>query len=361
MKPHVIGWAALFLCGLAAAAQEAPYQPAKTADETLARIEALGGQVRYVSRGSEELEVDFQFAGERVHDEHLQDLQALPNISVLRIKQTAITDVGLVHVAKLTKLRRLQLDETAITDAGLAHLKTLAELESLQLFRTKISDAGLKHLVELPQLKQLLVGETAVTAQAVSELTHARSQLVVIPNRGVDRGRTEIIQRTAISLLAEARTELAFVQFDLDELAPHQEYLKQTEEATRKQAESTKAAAEDLKRKRDDANKLASDAERTAKEATRQAESKPDDAELRAQAESRQQAALTAKSAADQAQATYAAAQQAADEARLEFDSTRQLHDRARNARKKLEREQRIVEGAELRVRDAERLIDESK
>ncbi|QDU27050.1 Leucine Rich repeats (2 copies) [Anatilimnocola aggregata] len=360
MSLRLIGVLLLFDCGLAAA-QKANYQPAKTAEEALARIESLGGCVRYLSRGSDLLEVDFQFAGDRVRDEHLQDLLVLPHVAVLRLKQTAITDIGLIHVAKLPKLLRLQLDETAITDAGLTHLKPLEDLESLQLYRTKVTDSGLKHLAELPKLKLLLVGDTVVTARAVHELTQSKPQLTVIPNRAVDLVRAEIIERTSISLLEDARTALAIVQFDLDELAPHQEYLKQFEEVTRKQAESTKAAAEDLKRKRDEANKLASDAERTAQEALKQSSVKPDDANLGKQAEAKQQAATTAKTTADQAQSAYADAQQIAEEAKVEADTIRQLHDRARNAKKKLEIAQRIVAGSQQRVMDAQRLIDNSK
>lgn len=348
----------LFICGLAAA-QEANYQPAKTADEAVARIESHGGQVRYLSRGSDLLEVDFQFAGDHVRDEHLQDLLVLPNVAVLRLKQTAITDIGLLHVAKLLKLRRLQLDETAITDAGLPYLKPLVELESLQLYRTKVTDSGLKHLAEFSKLKLLLVGETAVTATAVQELTQTRPQLAVIPNRAADLSRAEIIERTAIALLENARNDLALVQFDLDELAPHQEYLKQVEEGTRKQAESTKAAAEDLKRKRDEANKLASDAERISKDTLKQSAAKPDDDDLRTQAEAKQQAAASAKSTADQAQSAYAAAQQSAEEAKAHADSARQLHDRARNAKKKLDIALKILTGSQQRVADAQRLREE--
>lgn len=41
---------------------------------------------------------------------------------------------------------------TKVTDAGLAHLKRLTKLETLYLHRTKVTDAGLVHLKGLTKL-----------------------------------------------------------------------------------------------------------------------------------------------------------------------------------------------------------------
>ena len=43
-------------------------------------------------------------------------------VTVVRLRETRITDAGLVHLGKITTLKRLHLEKTAVTDAGLQHL-----------------------------------------------------------------------------------------------------------------------------------------------------------------------------------------------------------------------------------------------
>ena len=125
-------------------------------DQAVAQIEEVGGAVRYIDAKRRSLEVDFQFAGDQVRDEHLQPVLALPRVYVLRLKGTAVTDTGLAHVAKITTLQRLYLEETAVTDAGLQHLAALKNLEFLNLHSTKVTDRGIEIVAKLPKLKQLV-------------------------------------------------------------------------------------------------------------------------------------------------------------------------------------------------------------
>ena len=100
-------------------AEEIPYRRAASVEDAVERIEELGGSVRYLTAKQEMLEVDFQFAGDTLRDEHLKYLQRLENVVTLRLKQTGIGDRGLARLRKITTLRRLFLDQTAITDDGL--------------------------------------------------------------------------------------------------------------------------------------------------------------------------------------------------------------------------------------------------
>ncbi len=126
-----------------------PYKPAANADEAVKRIEELGAIVRRVVPKDDALEVDFR--NSIVTDAHLQYLQSLKMmVTVVRLRETRITDAGLVHLGKITTLKRLHLEKTAVTDAGMQHLSGLKELDLLNLFGTAVGDAGLVHLKAYP-------------------------------------------------------------------------------------------------------------------------------------------------------------------------------------------------------------------
>ena len=86
---------------------------------------------------------------------------------------TNVTDSGLVHLKRLTKLELLNLDGTKVTDAGLAHLSGLTRLLGLDLSNTKITDAGLVHLKELTKLEFLFLKGTKVTDAGVKKFRQA--------------------------------------------------------------------------------------------------------------------------------------------------------------------------------------------
>ena len=60
-------------------------------------------------------------------------------------------------------LHSLSLRNTDITDNGLVHLKTLKALTSLDLYDTRVSDQGLAHLKDWPRLEVLVLGMTQLT------------------------------------------------------------------------------------------------------------------------------------------------------------------------------------------------------
>jgi hypothetical protein len=113
------------------------------------------------------------FAKLEAHDElHVPALQLLKNHPTLEELElpSRITDAGLRHLSKLTKLESLCLNDLPITDAGLEHLRGATGMSSLALSGTKITDAGLAQLSGMTGLQTLILSSTSVTDESVDQL-----------------------------------------------------------------------------------------------------------------------------------------------------------------------------------------------
>ena len=64
-------------------------------------------------------------------------------VDAVDLRDTQITDAGLIHLKGMTKLVNLHLDGTSITDAGLVHLKELTNLKALYIAETQVTDIGI--------------------------------------------------------------------------------------------------------------------------------------------------------------------------------------------------------------------------
>jgi internalin A len=131
----------------------------------------------------------------QVEGKDLAILDAFPALTDLSLENTRVGDVGMTHVAKLSKLewlnlyrtwvgddgarslsqsrsiRMLPIGETNLTDVGLAHLSKMSQLTYLGLRGNKITDAGVLHLLKLENLEGLHLGETEVTDKGVRRLS----------------------------------------------------------------------------------------------------------------------------------------------------------------------------------------------
>ena len=76
----------------------------------------------------------------------IKDLLDLPNLGVLDLYGTGITDEGLKGIGKMKKLWALSLVSTSITDASIKELSELKSLVGLSLMDTKLTPAGLAAL-----------------------------------------------------------------------------------------------------------------------------------------------------------------------------------------------------------------------
>lgn len=81
-------------------------------------------------------------------------LKEQPDLEVLVLRGTLVTDAGLVHLQGLKRLRLLHLAGTQVTDAGLVHLQGLTQLRSLDLTGTQVTEEGVANLqVALPDCR----------------------------------------------------------------------------------------------------------------------------------------------------------------------------------------------------------------
>ncbi len=106
-------------------------------------------QLRRPSWGKAALDKD------RYTDEGLRALSLCTEMQDLAIDRLSVTDKGVTHLAKLTRLRKLSLP--GISDEGLRTIAQLHSLESLSISSGLLSISGLKSLNSLTNLRTLIL------------------------------------------------------------------------------------------------------------------------------------------------------------------------------------------------------------
>ncbi|HVX64676.1 MAG TPA: hypothetical protein VHC19_28915 [Pirellulales bacterium] len=105
-----------------------------------------------------------------------QKLRADLLAGTLLIRNTSITDEGVLHLVHIKSLRVLSLEGTSIGDRGLARLASLPLLEELDLQNTCVTDDGLKSLASFPRLERLkLGGMRFATCQGLRHVVRIRT------------------------------------------------------------------------------------------------------------------------------------------------------------------------------------------
>ncbi|KGE12697.1 c-type cytochrome domain-containing protein [Sphingobacterium deserti] len=100
----------------------------------------------------------------------LEDLLAIKdNIVQLKIGRTAVTNAGMITVAKFPVLHRLHLEYTAVTDEGLLHLQRLKKVTYINLVGTKVTQQALIHLQKIPTLTHLYAFNTQLRETETGE------------------------------------------------------------------------------------------------------------------------------------------------------------------------------------------------
>ena len=105
-------------------------------------------------------------------DEALAVIADVAHVTSLQLGGSkALTDDGIMHLARMPQLRHLDLSGTALTDRGLVVLRDLPALESVALSGTRVSDAGLAELahcerIETVDLMWTATGDGALRALA---------------------------------------------------------------------------------------------------------------------------------------------------------------------------------------------------
>ena len=338
MSPRLLYLLSFVLFASTTGAEEPlPFVPAANAPDAVSRIEQLGGAVRYVSRTDPALEVDFQFAGERVNDQHLQYVQTLENVAAVRLKRTAITDDGLKLLAKCGTIRRLYLEDTAITDRGLEHLATMPQLQLLNLDGTQVTDAGAERLDECTALRQLYLWKTKVTPAGILRLQQAKPKVAVVPDPARDRVTAQ--QAVAVAEAMVPRTEEAWklAKQEVEEWDPKKEELKKKFEAAKKVADEARKKSDAGRQQRDESKRKADELRRKAESAEKRAADKPEDETLGKQAAEQRGAADEAKERFEEEERESQQLKSQFDELQKQSEAARQMFDRAARARDRLQ------------------------
>lgn len=125
----------------------------------------------------ERQDIDFQITKGGSVDPKAKDLTLIPaaHLGHYRI----VDDDTLKRFAERPEIRIVSLRGTRITNAGLAHLHALDRLEDLDLAETQVDDAGLEELKKLKSLKRLNLSSTQVTPAGVKNLLGAIAGLQI--------------------------------------------------------------------------------------------------------------------------------------------------------------------------------------
>lgn len=179
-----------------------------------------------------------------ISDAGLKELSPLTNLRSLAIYDSAITDVGLaelpkhphleyvgvenakgvlgpgiIHLAKLPRLRGLNLSGTTIRDDCLAQLPIIPALERIDLNQCSVGDAGVTHIARCKNVNYLGLNGTKITDRGVVELTKMpRLYFLFLDVKGVtDQGVLSL--KRAPRLLIHQFSEDAISQKVRDEMS----------------------------------------------------------------------------------------------------------------------------------------------
>ncbi|MBD28695.1 MAG: hypothetical protein CMP45_04755 [Rickettsiales bacterium] len=152
------------------------------ATNAIKELEKNGGIISPTIDGG--LRVEFQLSGRDLKDEGLEPIKLLESVKVLNLRDTKITNAGIINIKGMKDLKRLHLERTNVDDGCIDYLTGLQELEYLNLYSTKVSDLGLSKLKDLKNLKKLYLWQTNVTNEGVKQLETALPDLKIV--QGVD-------------------------------------------------------------------------------------------------------------------------------------------------------------------------------
>jgi hypothetical protein len=166
----------------------------------------------------------FAARGEELTLEHIQAVQASPDLEELVIWGGPLKNNDLAFLAGLTSLKSLVLGELRIDDAIFAHLRHLIRLEYLVLSYTAVTgdftpmhglplrdvrlegcrfvgDAAAESLAAFPSLRQLELHMTGLTDAGVAALTHLPLEVLWLGPRVTDASLVALSEITTLQHL----------------------------------------------------------------------------------------------------------------------------------------------------------------
>lgn len=129
------------------------------------RHEGVDFEYELVTKLTRIKELTLVFRG--IQDHQLALFSPMPNLVVLDLSSSPITDAGLARFQS-TSLLTLNVGNTAITDAALASIAAnCPRLTTLDVSETQVTDAGIAYLSKLEFLSEIISHETRVTHKAL--------------------------------------------------------------------------------------------------------------------------------------------------------------------------------------------------
>jgi hypothetical protein len=105
----------------------------------------------------------------KVGDGAMKALAELPELRVLELYGSAVTDLGYGYVGKMEKLEELRTSY-GITDKGVAHLGNLKNLRKLSVWNSSVTIKGIRALPNLKNLKELDISTWNIKAEEADKL-----------------------------------------------------------------------------------------------------------------------------------------------------------------------------------------------
>ncbi len=119
-------------------------------------------------------------------DEILEQVGKMAEMEKFMMSGTSVTDAGLAHLTRCTRLKDVSLFACPITNQGLAELGKISTLERLYMYRARVTTSGLKQLNGLTRLEWLEVSSVTPDEGLVdlSGLTNLRHLTLGAPHKG---------------------------------------------------------------------------------------------------------------------------------------------------------------------------------
>ncbi len=110
-----------------------------------------------------------------ITDDGVQALSQIPKLDFLRLHASRVSDRGLTYLMDAKNLDHLELNNTQVTDEGLRSLGQIGSLQTLYLDNTQVTGAGLNELSGLRELKMLSLNDTPFNDQGLLQLAEQRN------------------------------------------------------------------------------------------------------------------------------------------------------------------------------------------
>ena len=186
---------ALLLCAVTSYSQDADVK------EDTQWISDLGGSLTLNAQGRV---TGISLRGTWVEDTDLRRLNAYPDLRVLDLSLTHITDGGMQDLKSLRSITDFNLYFAEyVTDEGVAAIKGWKQLKRLNLHGTKAGDSALEHVATFTSLESLDVGSTLMTdvgLERLAQLTNLK-ELTIGGNELGDAGLQALRQMPNLTYL----------------------------------------------------------------------------------------------------------------------------------------------------------------